>query len=161
MHSSFLECTQKCSVLWRQHFLKWAAATTAPAGASTLPPPQKKKKNLEREGEMRVGGKSAKSAKLRNVFSLKQVCLKGLGRWRREREGGIRSDQTRWLNGCTVLQVLEEREGGYITWGVDTYSGWRHYLAAGLANRSLSASCESFCLKSLFLCLSPGRLRNS
>lgn len=40
---------------------------------------------LEREGEMRVGGKSAKSAKLRNVFSLKQVCLKGLGRWRWER----------------------------------------------------------------------------
>lgn len=34
--SSFLECTQKCLAVWRQHFLKWAAATSVPAGASAL-----------------------------------------------------------------------------------------------------------------------------
>lgn len=38
------------------------------------------------------GAKSAQSAKLRNVFPLKQVCWKGLGRYRGAR-GSITSDQ--------------------------------------------------------------------
>lgn len=52
---------------------------------SQPPLPKKESKIREREGEMRVGGKSSKSAKLRNVFSLKQVC-EGIGKVE-ERDG--------------------------------------------------------------------------
>lgn len=112
---------------------------------STFPRPTPTK-ILERGGEMRVGGKSAKSTKLRNVFSLKQVCLKGLGRCRRERRyqkwsGSI----AQWLHSATV-QVLEEQRmeihyicGAHIGWR-QAGGCWRLYLAAGLANRSLSVS---------------------
>lgn len=160
MHSSFLECTQKCSALWRQHFLKWAAATAAPAGVSALffpvSPPWKKKKNLDREWEMRVGGKSTKSAKPRNVFSLKPVCLKGLGRWRRERQYHKWSDPTApRLHSATSIREAESEDSLCLL--------WTHIQAAGLANRTLSVTWGvSSCLKSLFHCLSLGtRLRNT
>lgn len=48
IYSSFLECTQKFSALWCQHFLIWAAATTASA---PIPHKKRKEKTLDRRDE--------------------------------------------------------------------------------------------------------------
>lgn len=116
---AFLECTQKFSAHWRQHFLKWAAAAATAAPAE---PPNTTPEILGRDGEMRTGGKSAKSAKLRNVFSLKEVCLKGLGRWRRKWSVCV----AQCLHSATSIRGAENE--------YTLQEGWCLYLAAGFTD---------------------------
>lgn len=98
---------RKCLLPWRQHFLKWDAATTAPAGSSVYTPPLLLHLlHLQDDNPLNP-------PKLRNVFPLKQVCLKGdCGSWRREMEYQEKwsGPTAEWLQHAPSIRAAEREK---------------------------------------------------